>query len=59
MPDENGDVLKAIEELERAAEALEEAIGAHADPAVKTKCQKHLPKLREVLESLNEDCGTE
>jgi hypothetical protein len=56
MPDRNGDVLKAIEELERAAEVLEEAIEAHADAATKAKLQKHVPKLRDVIESLNDDC---
>ena len=55
MPDENDDVLKALEGLEQAAEVLEEAINAHADAVMKTKLQKHLPKLREVIESLNEE----
>jgi hypothetical protein len=55
MPDANGEVLKAIEGLERAAEALEEAIDLHADAATRAKLQKHLPKLREVIERLNEE----
>jgi hypothetical protein len=59
MPDENGNVLKAIEGLEQAAEVLEEAIDAHADAARRTKLHKHLPKLREVIESLNEECAPE
>src|SRR5262245_25816143 len=37
MPDENDDVLKALEGLEQAAEVLEEAISAHTDAAMKTK----------------------
>lgn len=56
MPDENGNLVKAIEGLEQAAEVLEEAINAHTDAAMKTKLQKHLPKLQEVIESLNEEC---
>jgi hypothetical protein len=59
MPNENGDVLKAIEGLEQAAEVLEEAINAHADAAKRTKLQKHLPKLREVIGNINEECGPE
>ena len=55
MPDENGEVLTAIEGLEQAAEALEGAIDAHADAAMSAKLRKHLPKLREVIESLNEE----
>jgi predicted RNase H-like HicB family nuclease len=56
MPDEDGNVLKAIEGLEEAAEALEEAIDAHADADMTTRLQKHLLKLRQVIESLNEEC---
>ena len=59
MPDGNDDVLKALEGLEQAAEVLEKAISAHTDAAMKTKLQKHLPKLREVIESLNEECPPE
>jgi hypothetical protein len=59
MPDDNGDVLKAIEGLEQAAEALEEAIDAHADAAMRAKLQKHLLDLRKVIESLNEECAPE
>jgi hypothetical protein len=54
MPDQNGEILKAIERLEHAAEALEEAINAHANEAMREKFQKHLPKLREVIEDLND-----
>jgi hypothetical protein len=56
MAGENGDILKAVEGLEQATEALE-AINAHADAAMRTKCQKHLAKLRQVIESLNEECA--
>jgi hypothetical protein len=59
MSDENRDIVKAIEGLEQAAEALEEAIDAHSDPATRMNCRKHLPKLREVIESLNEECAPE
>jgi hypothetical protein len=55
MRDENGELLKAIEGLEQAAEALEGAIDAHANAAIGAKLKKHLPKLREVIESLNEE----
>jgi hypothetical protein len=51
--------LKAIEGLERAAEVLEEAISVHGNAAMRTKLQQHLPKLREVIESLNEECAPE
>ena len=35
MPDDNDDVLKAIEGLEQAAGGIGEAIDAHADAAMR------------------------
>jgi hypothetical protein len=57
MPDDNGAVLEAIEKLEQATEALEDAINAHPDSELKVKLKKTLPKLREVIGTLNEQCA--
>jgi hypothetical protein len=54
MSDDNDPIQEAIEKLEEAAEALEDAISSPPGTELKAKLKKVLPKLRDAIGSLNE-----
>jgi hypothetical protein len=54
MSDDNGTIQEAIEKLEEAAEALEDAISSPPATELKAKLKRVLPRLRDAIGSLNE-----
>ena len=53
MPEENGTLVEAIEQLELAAATLEDAVNADPNAELKAEIKKTLHSLQEVIDRLN------